>query len=220
MTGTQPQNRCSATPPSAATARRSTRCRARSPAPAWPRHRTKRSPGRSAIAKGGRGRCRVAVERASPRCNIRPAVAYPSVEPFAENGVAKAEENRGERHAPSKNRPAQQPRRQDSNDQRRRSDQRITGSAVDDGEEDRALRFDPPDRIERQLCRLPQQMACGRHAQIEKGGACGGVSRHAMMRLAYKRTVRRRRALVTTRTELMLIAALAIIGLSSRPVKG
>src|SRR5258708_7531595 len=36
----------------------------------------------------------------------------------------------------------------------------------------------------------------------------------------YNRTVRRRKALVTTRTELMLIAALAIIGLSSKPIAG
>jgi hypothetical protein len=39
-------------------------------------------------------------------------------------------------------------------------------------------------------------------------------------RPAYKRTVRRRRALVMTSTELMLIAALAIIGLSCKPIAG
>ena len=37
---------------------------------------------------------------------------------------------------------------------------------------------------------------------------------------SHKRTVRRRKALVTTRTELMLMAALAIIGLSSKPIAG
>ena len=38
---------------------------------------------------------------------VGPALAYPGAnETIAENGVAKAEENRGERHAPAKNRPA------------------------------------------------------------------------------------------------------------------
>ena len=61
-----------------------------------------------------------------------------------------------------------------------------------------------------------------RHAATEKRpmtssrGEAGG----APTRPAHNRMVRRRRALVMTRTELMLIAALAIIGLSSKPIAG
>jgi hypothetical protein len=154
------------------------------------------------------------------RLGVRPALVDPYIEPFAEDRVAKAEQDGGERHAPAKERPAQKPRSKDGERQRSRGDQRITAGAVEEDDGDVPARAIPRDRIKRQLGGFPQQMTRGRQAQIEKGGACGGVAWHAMARPAYKRTVRRRRALVTTRTELMLIAALAIIGLSRRPLKG
>jgi hypothetical protein len=96
-----------------------------------------------------------------------------------------------------------------------RRDQRIAGRAVNDGEKNLG-----PDRIKRQLDRFPQRMTRGRQAQIEQHDPCGSVSRHPIAYPGYRRTVRRRRALVTTRTELMLIASLAIIGLSNKPIAG
>jgi hypothetical protein len=71
-----------------------------------------------------------------------------------------------------------------------------------------------PQRVKRQLRRLPKKVADRRKADVERdpiqAGHCGN----------YKLMVRNRSALVMTRTELMLMAALAIIGLSRRPLKG
>jgi hypothetical protein len=46
--------------------------------------------------------------------------------------------------------------------------QEIAGRAVDDGEEDLEPRAGRPDRIERQLGRFPQEMACASKSQIRK----------------------------------------------------
>ncbi len=96
--------------------------------------------------------------------------------------------------------------------------QQIAAGAVDDGEKDFAPRAGPPDRVERLLDRFLREVACRRKKQIDKNrmGSRSRLARHP----AHNRTARSRRALVTTRTELMLMAALAIIGLSSKPTAG
>ena len=72
----------------------------------------------------------------------------------------------------------------------------------------------PPEGVKRQLGRLPDEVADGRKAYIESYPKQAGQLRN------YKLMVRKRSALVTTSTELMLMAALAIIGLSKRPSAG
>ena len=52
--------------------------------------------------------------------------------------------------------------------QREHGYQEIAGRAVDDGEEDLEPRAGRPDRIERQLGRFPQEMACASKSQIRK----------------------------------------------------
>ena len=73
-----------------------------------------------------------------------------------------------------------------------------------------------PQGIKRQLPRLPKKVANAGKADIRRDAR----KRGNRQRQNYKVTVRKRSALVMTRTELMLIAALAIIGLSRIPLKG
>ena len=82
--------------------------------------------------------------------------------------------------------------------------------------DDLARRASPPQSIKRQLPRLPKEVANAGKADIERDAR----KRGNRLRRNYKVMVRKRSALVTTRTELMLIAALAIIGLSSKPSAG
>ena len=77
-----------------------------------------------------------------------------------------------------------------------------------------ARRAGSPQRVKRQLAQLPDEVADRRQRDIERDPKQAGDRR------SYRLMVRKRSALVTTRTELMLIAALAIIGLSSRPSAG
>ena len=71
-----------------------------------------------------------------------------------------------------------------------------------------------PECVKRQLDHLPDKMAKRGKANIERD------PKQAPDRRNYKLTVRNRSALVTTSTELMLMAALAIMGLSKRPSAG
>ena len=86
--------------------------------------------------------------------------------------------------------------------------------AVKESAENLARRAGAPQGVKRQLRDLPKKVSDRRQADIERDAKQAGKSRN------YRRTVRKRSALVTTSTELMLIAALAIIGLSSRPSAG
>lgn len=69
-----------------------------------------------------------------------------------------------------------------------------------------------PQRVERQLRDLPRE--------VESSARRGIGAQRAEPVGLYNRTVRSRSALPMTSTELKLIAALAIIGLSSTPLKG
>jgi hypothetical protein len=93
-------------------------------------------------------------------------------------------------------------------------DQNIAAGAVKESTDNLAWRAGPPEGVKRQLDRLPDEMADGRKGDIEPNPKQAGEWRN------YKLMVRKRSALVTTSTELMLMAALAIIGLSSRPRAG
>ena len=93
-------------------------------------------------------------------------------------------------------------------------DQNVTAGAMKESERDLARRTRPPQGVKRQL-RRPKQMPDRRKADRGRDpGSEGAISAN------HKLIVRKRRALVTTRTELMAMAALAIIGLSSKPRTG
>ena len=93
-------------------------------------------------------------------------------------------------------------------------DQNIAAGAVEESAKNLARGTGVPQGVKRQLGRLPDEMADGRKGDIERNPKQMGLWRN------YKLMVRKRSALVTTRTELMLMAALAIIGLSKRPSAG
>jgi len=94
-------------------------------------------------------------------------------------------------------------------------DQNVTAGAMKESERDLARRTRPPQGVKRQLRRLPKEMPDRRKADRGRDpGSEGAIS------VNHKLIVRKRRALVTTRTELMAMAALAIIGLSSKPRTG
>jgi hypothetical protein len=98
--------------------------------------------------------------------------------------------------------------------ERSRGDQNIAAGAVNESGGNRARRAGLPQGIKRQLRRFPKKVADRCKADIEHDPNQAGHRRN------YKLMVRNRSALVTTRTELMLMAALAIIGLSSKPSAG
>ena len=91
---------------------------------------------------------------------------------------------------------------------------RTSPPAVNESGGNPARRAGPPQDIERQLRRLPKKVSDRRKPDIEHDPNQAGHRRN------YKLMVRNRSALVTTRTELMLMAALAIIGLRSKPSAG
>ncbi len=79
-----------------------------------------------------------------------------------------------------------------------------------------ARRAGPPQGVKRQLRGLPKKVANRGKTDIERDAR----KRKNRQPQNYTRMVRKRSALVTTRTELKLMAALAIIGLSSKPSAG
>src|SRR5438477_7750206 len=104
-----------------------------------------RSPARSAISE--RGKTRAEWRREGHCLGVGPALADLRVQPLAENGVAKAEQNCGQRHAVPKKLPTPNPGGQSGERQREHGYQEIAGRAVDDGEEDLEPRAGRPDRI-------------------------------------------------------------------------
>src|SRR5262249_51199421 len=111
---------------------------------------------------------------------IGPGAADFDIEPFAENGVAGAESDRGQHHTPAEGRPAKSPRERGGNRKCRYRDQNVAGGAMDGGKRDRALCAGGAPGGKRQLRRLPKEMPRRGKADRERGPrqerAIGGIT--------------------------------------------
>jgi len=136
------------------------------------------------------------------------------VEPLAENRIGGAEEDRGEDNAPAEGAPTQLPREHPCYRQRDRRNQNIAAGAMKERADNLARGAGAPQGVKRQLRRLPKKSARSPPGRYRARPEVSGEVRN------YRRTLRKRSALVTTSTELMLMAALAIIGLRSKPSAG